>query len=126
MRRRFALILITLVPCWGCGQPSPATTPVATVPARGKVTYKNKPLTKGSIVFEPTDRGKDATGKIQPDGSFELTTYKDKDGAVLGTHKVYVNGVPVGIIPPKFTHPSTSNMEAEVVEGKTEYPIALK
>ena len=38
--------------CWGCGSgegPFLGTT----VPVKGKVTFKGKPLTKGEIVFEP-------------------------------------------------------------------------
>ena len=62
----------------------------ATVPVKGKVTYKGKPLTEGEIVFEPDNSGREAHGSIQPDGSFELTTFKTGDGAVPGTHRVAV------------------------------------
>ena len=66
-----ALILST---CWGCG--SDASPYVGTtVPVKGKVTYKGKPLTQGQIVFEPDNSGREAHGSIQPDGTFELSTF---------------------------------------------------
>jgi hypothetical protein len=127
MRRgaaRLALALTVLMPLSGCGQ-SEAVIP-ATLPVKGKVSFKGKPLNAGSIVFEPTDSGKDAYGKIQPDGSFELTTYKENDGAVAGTHRVYVTGLAKNAIPLKFTHASSSKVEVEVGESTTDYPIDLK
>jgi hypothetical protein len=61
----------------------------------GKVTYKGKPLTAGEVLFTPArnkggDTGQVATGQIDSDGSYVLTTFDTGDGAVLGTHKVTV------------------------------------
>ena len=126
MRSRGAFVwaILILLPCWGCGQSS--VTPVLTVPVKGKITYKGQPLTKGTIAFEPTDRGKDAFGEIQSDGTFVLTTYKPNDGAVVGTHRVYVTGVSKSALPLKYAQPSSSHVEIDVNVTTSDYPIALK
>ena len=55
----------------------------------GKVTYQGKPLDAGRVVFTPV-AGKggaadqSATGEINSDGTYEMTTYNTGDGAVLG------------------------------------------
>ena len=119
-----AIALMVILPLSGCGQSSAAIP--STYPVKGKVSFKGKPLTNGSIVFEPTDAGKDAYGKIQPDGTFELTTYKEKDGAVVGSHRVYVTGLSKSVIPVKFMHASSSKVEVEVNEATTDYPVDFK
>lgn len=60
----------------------------------GKVTYKGKPVTLGSVLFVPVEPPKDgvmqpASGSIQPDGSYELKSEADA-GAIIGEHKVVV------------------------------------
>jgi hypothetical protein len=32
--------------------------------------------------------GKPASGEVQPDGTFQLSTYQDADGALIGKHTV--------------------------------------
>ena len=81
--------------CWGCGS-DPSHYVGQTVPVKGKVTYKGKPLTEGQIIFEPDAGGREAHGSIQPDGTFELTTFTKGDGAVTGTHRVAVTSGKVG------------------------------
>src|SRR5262249_26091982 len=61
----------------------------------GKVTYKGRPVTSGSVIFTPAkDKGGAgghiATGNIQPDGSYTLTTFDTGDGAILGQHIVTI------------------------------------
>jgi hypothetical protein len=122
------LAFLVLLPCCGCGQNSSAHV-APTVPVKGKITYNGQPLTQGSIKFEPEDSGREAHGSIQPDGTFVLTTFKEGDGAIPGVHRVAVSGTgKVGrqSVPLKFQNPSSSNVEAEVSESKTEYMIELK
>jgi hypothetical protein len=62
----------------------------------GKVTYKGKPMTFGSVLFMPVETPKDgpmepASGTIGADGTYELTS--PEGGAVLGEHKVIVYAV---------------------------------
>ena len=79
------------------------------------------------ITFQPASaegKSKGASGQIQPDGRFELTTLKPGDGAVPGKYKVIVvvkpkyTG-PAFSIPVKYTSASTTPLEATVEKGKT-------
>ena len=78
---------VVLVSCWGCGGSTDPAAPVSTVPVKGTVTYQGKPLTGGTIKFEPEGAGREAYGQIKPDGTYVLSTYKPDDGAVLGPHR---------------------------------------
>jgi hypothetical protein len=118
-----ALTILVLLPFPGCGNAPPQAPP--TLPVKGKVTFKGKPVTKGAVTFEPDGMGKEAHGDIQPDGTFELTTYKPGDGAVPGTHRVAVSYAGK-TIPLKYTNVASSKVEVEVTEGKTDYTIDLK
>jgi hypothetical protein len=122
----FLLAAIILATCWGCGSregPYVGTT----VPVKGKVTYKGKPLTQGEIVFEPDSAGREAHGNIQSDGTFELTTFNPGDGAVPGTHRIAVTGTSKkDAVPSKYQNVSSSKTKVEVAEGKAEYSVELK
>jgi hypothetical protein len=64
------------------------------VEVRGTVASSGQPVTGGALVFSPIATseneppGKSATGDIQPDGSFQLSTYDLHDGAIVGRHRV--------------------------------------
>lgn len=78
----------------GCGRQSGSAYKTATV--KGKVVYNGQPVTSGGIRFQPievpgasqSELGKPASGQVQSDGTFVLTTYKEGDGAVIGKHRV--------------------------------------
>lgn len=124
--RLLVLNVLVLLLCWGCGS-SEGPFAGATVPVQGKVTFRGKPLSQGQIVFEPDSAGREAHGSINSDGTFELTTYKQGDGAVPGTHRVAVTGTSQkDRIPAKYQSIGSSKTEIEVAEGKTEYSIDLK
>jgi len=107
---------------------------IETAPASGVVTYNGQPLAYGRVSFRP-EAGSPATGEIQPDGSFSLSTYGNSDGAIVGTHQVAVvatevdagvtNATPANtemkvaksMIPKKYTSFSTSELTVEVVAG---------
>jgi hypothetical protein len=112
--------------CWGCGSRERAHVGT-TVPVKGVVTYQGKPLTGGEISFEP-EFGREANGAIQPDGTFVLTTFKEGDGAIPGTHRVAVSGNTSehSTTPQKYKNATSSKVEVMVTEGKTEYTIDLK
>ena len=129
---RLAIVACSLVflPGWGCdggGTPHLGKT----VPVKGRITYQGKPLIRGSVTFEPEDSGREAEGKIGPDGTFILTTFKEGDGAMPGVHRVKVGNGAVGpslkdAMPTKRKNPRDSTVTVEVVEGKTEYDIDFK
>ena len=72
----------------GCG----GGNPLDTIPVGGRVTMDGKPLTTGEVRYLPKDaqNGRVASGAIQPDGSFALTTLKAEDGALRGDYRVVV------------------------------------
>jgi hypothetical protein len=123
---RFACLYaaLWLTGCWGESQ-------FETAPVRGTVTYQDKPLSQGTIMFVPNDDRPSATGEIQPDGGYRLTTYTEHDGAVLGDHTVMItaveddsgklpeerSGLPKLLIPVKYSSNSSSGLTAEVKAG---------
>ncbi len=90
----------------GC---SPAGGTLPTVAkVHGVITYGGKPVTKGLVSFVATEGkeasgGQVATGTIEADGAFDLTTFNTGDGAVLGTHKVIV------VVPEEPTGPNAGD-----------------
>jgi hypothetical protein len=106
----------------GCGQSGPQTAPV-----KGKVTLDGKPITIGRVVTIPV-AGRGANGEIASDGTFELTTFSDRDGATLGIHKVGVSayestgdgaesGFGRSLVPERYNNPETSNLTIEVINS---------
>lgn len=81
------------------------------VPIKGTVLYKDKPLTSGSVMFQP-EAGTPATGRIQPDGTFVLSTYDVGDGATVGLNKVRVVS----------TEQQPENLEIEATVGRSLIP----
>jgi hypothetical protein len=89
-----AVILGAIIGCSSAASTGPATYPV-----QGKVVSPGgQPWTGGLVTFRSTsDPGMMASGEIQADGSFTLTTYyvvagqaRTKPGAVAGEHTVTV------------------------------------
>jgi hypothetical protein len=123
MSRKLSSVLVGVLLVIGCDSGGLKTAVV-----RGKVTYQGKAVTSGTVTFVPDAGGPPATGEIQPDGTFTLTTYKTGDGAVLGKHKVFVvamedtsgklpeerKALPAPTIPNKYTSLATSPLTAEV------------
>ena len=64
-----------------------------TYPARGKVTFPDGTrLEGGRVEFEPvaSKHRVSARAVIQPDGTFELGTFRPGDGALEGEHRAIV------------------------------------
>ncbi|MDR3634765.1 MAG: hypothetical protein P4L84_13255 [Isosphaeraceae bacterium] len=114
---------------WGCGSTGPVPEP-ALVPVKGKVTYKGKPLTQGTIEFEPQTGGRLAKGVIQSDGTFTLTTTQEGDGVATGTHVVSVRATggdaKKEVVPLKYTQAASSGYQVEVSAEKNELAINFK
>ena len=93
----------------GCGG---SDFPVA--PAKGKVVAGGKPVTAGSITFTPIgapgalETGKSASGAVNPDGTFVLSTFDRFDGAIVGKHRV------------QYTGPEDESSEEEEEGGESE------
>jgi hypothetical protein len=104
------------------------------VPVSGTVLYNGKPLPFGIVTFQP-DQGQSASGDVQPDGSFRLSSYKPNDGAVPGKHSVSVScyeghrpgragGESLGklLIPLKYTRFGSSDLTANVNDASGDQP----
>jgi hypothetical protein len=127
--KRTAMLASLSLLALGCGGGSLETAPVT-----GTVTLDGKPLPHGMVVFSP-ERGRGATGQIESDGSFTLSTYGNGDGAVVGPHRVAVmcsvdlpNPSPNpdnpddgmwkrtrSLIPTKYTNSATSGLTFDVL-----------
>jgi hypothetical protein len=116
----------------------------------GTITYKGKPLDGGHIVFTPAtgkggETGQNATGEINSDGTYEVTTFNTGDGAILGQHVVTVvvrpkdekshepdkygrinYELPKGVTPSKYATPDKSPLRCTVVAEGTKFDIDLK
>ena len=126
---RVSMVVIILLPA-GCDNGLPETAPV-----RGMVEYDGKPLADaqyGGIVLTPQG-GKIATGELQSDGAFVLSTYTEGggDGAIVGPARLAVTAAldsPTAtttekhqgvhwMIPRNFTSGDTSGLTCEVQPG---------
>ena len=65
-------------------------------PVKGRVMFNGEPVKEAAITFSPMgganqlEAGTPATGFTKPDGTYVLSTFKDSDGALVGTHSVNV------------------------------------
>jgi hypothetical protein len=105
----------------GCGVPK-------FYPVRGKVILKGGgPLTEGEVRFRP-DANRDliATGKIQKDGTFSLTTPSHGDGVLEGTCKAVVVVAPRKgklVIDNRFEDFDTADLQFTVTARNENYFI---
>jgi hypothetical protein len=78
------LLAVMTVTAAGCGDGRAKRVPVS-----GIVKIDGVPVTTGFITFVPTE-GRSASGDIDPDGRFTLSSYEPGDGVLIGTHNVEV------------------------------------
>ncbi|PQO27289.1 carboxypeptidase regulatory-like domain-containing protein [Blastopirellula marina] len=81
-----AALLAALIIFSGCETPG-----LPTYPVQGQVQFEDgTPVRSGYVETISREHRVNARGKIQRDGSFELTTFHEADGAVAGPHDVIV------------------------------------
>lgn len=91
----------------GCGGSNPKTIKVV-----GKVSYQGKPVTQGTVTFQPTKTAegapnRPATGVLSADGTYELSTFEAGDGAIPGEYTVLVVTITGGPTPEEPDIPET-------------------
>jgi hypothetical protein len=119
------LSVFTLAMLAGCEPSRPETSEVS-----GRITFEGKPVPQGRILFWPS-QGRPAMAEIQPDGTYELTTFSDSDGAMIGKHRVTIKATrvhfPTGnkmksvvqwLVPQRYENFDKSPLTAEVSAGK--------
>lgn len=108
----------------GCG---PA---VRTVPAGGQVLIDGSPLKTGFVRFVSAD-GHTATGQLDADGKFRLTTFTDNDGVVPGQQSVEIIAIEAQgattkhLIPKKYAAVETSGLSLSVEKPANDLKIEL-
>ena len=131
IQRVFVLVLGLAVTLCGCGKSNQKET----FSVKGVVSFEGKPLEFGSVVFVPKGGGPTAMANIARDGSYELGSYSETDGAVPGIHQVMIladkpagtgagalpedsirkpTGGNVSVIPEKFADLVNSGLEVTV------------
>jgi hypothetical protein len=116
--------LAVLVGCSGNG--------IATYAVEGIVTLEDgTPLQTGTVEFNSLEHDLTASGSIQSDGTFRLTTYKAGDGAVSGDHDAVVvqlistEDLPLHdhdhgpTIDPKYSHYDSAGLRFTVHDDRT-------
>jgi len=111
-------------------------------PVTGKVLYQGEPLKFGSVMLQPIS-GQPATAIIQSDGTFEVKTFGEGLGAVVGRNKVRIvcyeaqdpnhNTALIGgetafgrsLIPKRYTSFDTSNLEVDIQSDHSK-PLLLE
>jgi hypothetical protein len=136
--RSVVLLMLGLALPWlsGCNSGGPQMVPI-----RGIVMYKGAALTdvsQGIVRDLPKgsgSRAREATGRIQPDGSFIMTTFQKDDGVVAGEYDITVSaysgrllsrqetesGVhtagPKLLVPDRYLKPGSSGLSDSVASG---------
>jgi hypothetical protein len=114
LRVRAAVCLLPII-FSGCSDGRPERVPVA-----GVVLLNSKPLARGVIRFVPSE-GRPASGLIDEQGRFSLTTYESKDGVMPGVHRVEVTANKLigdtkirWHAPKKYSNRKTSGLTQEI------------
>lgn len=126
---RISCLALALLGLTACGPGNGLT--LARV--KGTVTYEGEPVKFGYILFIPdTEKGSDgpiAMSTIKPDGSFDLSTEEPSDGAVVGTHKVRIDGLdPTPVSESEMPNPEqdAKGFLAAKAKSATQRPAASK
>lgn len=124
----------------------------AMVPVSGKVTFEGAPVPQGTITFFPQAGGRPATGQIQSDGSYVLSSLEPGDGVPPGDYAVAIEarrvhgGAPVPasleeeiagvgaggapariewLVPIEYSSAQSSGLTATVTPGESQIDFAL-
>ena len=135
------LLAVGILCVWitGCSD-DPNRRPTA--PVKVTVTYKGKAVEGAIVQFIATDNPQPSVGTTDASGACSLYTYKPNDGAIVGVNSVTItkneidnkNVRPVdpadadligvtptpilkSMIPKKYSSPTTSGLQADVVKG---------
>ena len=131
-RRLVTSAVLGLAALAGCGD-SDRGASITTYPVKGKVQFVDgKPLTEGTVTFVPKgEAGRQAAGKVQSDGTYELMSSSSQKGAAEGEYLVRVesdaSGAAVGkgrraLVNPQFADENVSGLTATVKSGDNDIP----
>jgi hypothetical protein len=104
-------------------------------PVSGKITHKDgTPVTAGLVIFEPVDQKISARGEIHADGSFQLGTHTNNDGAGAGEYKVLIAPPPVpeegkrlrSAVHPKYQSLDTTPLKFTVTKDRSKNQFKIQ
>ncbi len=101
--------LISVLLFVGCSHSMASNRP-KTVPVSGVVNFKGAPVAGATVTFMSIGRGgRGATGVTDSSGSFKLTTFEPRDGAIPGNYRVKIaRTITVGTPPAETVDPYKS------------------
>lgn len=117
----------------GCGVRVPANP--TTYPLHGTVKLDGKPVTEGTVHFDPVEAGKGipVDGKIESDGSYKTRAFVGQQGTTPGDYKVWIGPDPYGPsggkslqVPEKYQSAESSGLSYTVEAKDNTYDIDLK
>ncbi|QDV66798.1 hypothetical protein Poly24_04860 [Rosistilla carotiformis] len=129
----FLVAILLLIASVGCGRSSGLVMP-ETGEVEGIVTMDGQPLPNVSVIFQPQDdpQARASMGVTDAQGHYTLSYHTDKQGALIGSHKVSVttptdapdpSGQAEDPIPAKYN--SKSELVVEVQAGSNDIPLEL-
>lgn len=135
----FIFLSLAILKLAGCGSNLPPVVPVS-----GVVTLDGQPLADAAIAFMPVDGGRFGYGSTNEKGEFQIGTFTDSDGALVGVHRISITlqdiispaamgrtpeeeeemdrrGESIWVfksrIPEKYASPDTSGLRVDVKKG---------
>ena len=134
MRRSLAslhigALLLFISVASGCGKHGPNLARVT-----GTVTRNGQPVDRIEVNFDP-ENGRPSTGRTDAGGNYVLQYDRDRQGALIGKHKVWVKYVQrspvdegnaeINAILQKYGDRRTTPLSVEVKEDGQEIPLEL-
>ncbi|MCA9188574.1 MAG: carboxypeptidase-like regulatory domain-containing protein [Pirellulaceae bacterium] len=124
-----SFVVACLLVLTGCGDGRPRRVHVS-----GVVTFEGTPVEGAHVMFTPTG-ARPASARTDADGRFELRTFDENDGAVIGTHLVTIAKKKFGqdpyaaagsALPERYGRTDTSGLSAEVTaDGPNDFRFDL-
>jgi hypothetical protein len=116
------------------GEPGMAVKRLPTFPVQGRAFYEGTPMAGAVVTLTVPSAGKKgakATGVVEADGSFKLTTYKAFDGAPAGEYEISLSWREDGktgpsLLPAKYAAPATSGLRTTIQAGANDLLLELK
>lgn len=103
------MLLLGIIALFGCGRRGPEIVDVT-----GTVTRGGEPVANLEIHFVP-DEGRPSWGLTDAQGHFTLNYSRDRDGAVVGRHRVFVKYMP-----------HDPEIEFAISQGNYEFPAGIE
>lgn len=131
----FCFLALSAAFLTGCGQKSE----IPTASVSGKVTFKGKPVSSGTVWFAPDEEGLlPARGILSSKGKYSLEiAEKSLKGAYVGSYRIWFDCTDPAtsqdgergksLLPEKYGSTETSGLTATVEEGKANvYDFSLE